>query len=153
MACGGLRGEDQRAVPVTGAGSDSASVLLKTVSFFTWDNGSEYINYPMTGVLNKMLIGFTRSRANRSQDNALVEGKNGAPIRKHIGYGYIPAPHAEALRKFYTAHFNPYRNCHRSCGFAITSFTARGKRKRTCRAEDYKTPHEKLKSPADAVSI
>jgi len=30
------------------------------------------------------LIEFTKSRACRSQDNALVEGKNGAIIRKHI---------------------------------------------------------------------
>jgi len=46
----------------------------------------------------------------------LVEGKNGAVIRKHIGYGAIPAEHAEAFPEFYTAHLNPYLNYHRPCG-------------------------------------
>ncbi len=36
-----------------------------------------------------------------------MEGKNGAIIRKHIGYGHIPADRAETVQKFYAAHFNP----------------------------------------------
>jgi len=52
---------------------------------FHTDNGSEYINYEVAKLLKSLLIEFTKSRANRSQDNALVEGKNGAIIRKHIG--------------------------------------------------------------------
>ncbi|MCX6628962.1 MAG: hypothetical protein NTW28_15195 [Candidatus Solibacter sp.] len=50
------------------------------------DNGSEFINYTVARPLEKMLAEFTKSRANRSQDNALAEGKNGAIVRKHIGY-------------------------------------------------------------------
>jgi hypothetical protein len=46
---------------------------------------------------------FTKSRAYRSTDNALVEGKNGAVVRKQMGYGAIGVAHAEALQKFYTA--------------------------------------------------
>jgi hypothetical protein len=103
-------------------------------------------------MLEKMLVEFTKSRANRSQDNGLVEARNGAVIRKLIGYGHIPAQHAEAIRKFYTAHFNPYLNYHRPCGFATTKFNERGKRTRTYRAEDYRTPYEKLKSLPDAAS-
>lgn len=122
---------------------------FRIVSFHS-DNGSEYINYGVAELLNKLMIEFTKSRANRSQDNALVEGKNGALIRKHIGYGHIPAPHAEALQKFYTAHFNPYLNYHRPCGFAITTFTERGKRKRIYRPDGYMTPYEKLKSLPEA---
>jgi len=38
---------------------------------------SEYVNYTVARLLNKLLIEFTRSRPNRSQDNGLVEGKNG----------------------------------------------------------------------------
>jgi hypothetical protein len=89
-----------------------------------------------------------------------VEGKNGAVIRKLIGYGHIAAPHAEAVQKFYTAHFNPYLtgplygglslNYHRPCGFATTSFNARGKRTRHYKAADYQTPYEKLKSLPEA---
>lgn len=109
------------------------------------DNGSEYVNYEVAKLLKSLLIEFTKSRANRTQDNALVEGKNGAIIRKHIGYGHIPAEHAEAVQKFYTAHLNPYLNFHRPCGFATVSLDARGKRRRRYLQEDYATPYEKLK--------
>jgi transposase InsO family protein len=115
------------------------------------DNGSEFINYTVAALLEKMLTEFTKSRANRSQDNALVEGKNGAIVRKHIGYGYIGGEHAERLQKFYTAHFNPYLNFHRPCGFATVSLDARGKRKREYKAEDYRTPYEKLQAMPEAA--
>ena len=117
---------------------------------FHADNGSEYINHTVAQLLEKLRIEFTKSRANRSQDNALVEGKNGAVIRKHIGYGHIASEHAELLQKFYTAHFNPYLNFHRPCGFATVSLDARGKRQRRYPAQDYATPYEKLKSLPEA---
>ena len=117
---------------------------------FDSDNGSEFVNHKVAEMLEGLLIEFTKSRANRSQDNALVEGKNGAVIRKHVGYGHIAAPHAEAVQKFYTAHFNPYLNYHRPCGFATTNFNARGKRTRRYKADDYQTPYEKLKSLPEA---
>jgi len=113
---------------------------------FHADNGSEYINHTVAKLLGKLLIEFTKSRPNRSQDNALVEGKNGAVIRKHIGYGHIGGEHAERLQKFYTAHLNRYLNYHRPCGFATVSMDARGKRQRRYKANDYRTPYEKLKS-------
>ena len=116
---------------------------------FHSDNGSEFINHKVAGMLGKLLAEFTKSRACRSQDNALVEGKNGAIIRKHIGYGHISAEHAEALRKFYTAHLNPYLNFHRPWGFATVSLDARGKRKREYKLSDYATPYQKLKSLAE----
>jgi len=118
---------------------------------FHADNGSEYINHMVAELLNKLLAEFTKSRANRSQDNALVEGKNGAIIRKHIGYGHIPSQHADALHRFYTKHLNPYLNYHRPCGFATVTLDARGKRQRRYKAEDYATPYEKLKSLPNAA--
>lgn len=116
---------------------------------FHCDNGSEFINHTLAGLLNKLLIEFTKSRAYRTLDNALVEGKNGAVVRKHLGHGPIAAEHAEAFQKFYTAHFNPYLNFHRPCGFATLRTLARGKRRRLYRAEDYRTPYEKLISLPD----
>jgi len=95
--------------------------------------------------LNKLLIEFTRSRPNRSQDNGLVEGKNGAVIRKHIGYGHIPGKYAERVQKFYTVHFNPYLNFHRPCG-SPAWWKGAGKRRKVYRSQDYMTPYEKLKS-------
>lgn len=115
------------------------------------DNGSEFINHTVARLLEKLLVEFTKSRANRTQDNALVEGKNGAIIRKHMGYGYIGGEHAGRLQKFYTAHLNPYLNFHRPCGFATVSLDARGKRKRQYKPEDYRTPYEKLKSLPEAA--
>jgi hypothetical protein len=114
-------------------------------------DGSEFINHTVARLLEKLWIEFTKSRANRTTDNALVEGKNGAVIRKHIGYGHIAGEHAEPLQKFYTAHLNPYLNYHRPCGFATVSLDARGKRKRQYKSEDYATPYEKLKSLPEAA--
>ncbi len=110
-----------------------------------FDNGSEYINYSMDEMMKAMMVEFTKSRACRSQDNALVEGKNGAIIRKLMGYGHIPAEHAGKVHAFYAAHLNPYLNFHRPCGFATVSLDARGKRERTYKTGDYATPHQKLR--------
>ncbi len=117
-----------------------------TVLGFHVDNGSEYINHRVAKMLGKLHAEFTKSRACRSQDNALVEGKNGAVVRKLIGYGYIAGEHAEAIGAFYTRHLNPYLNFHRPCGFATVSLDERGKRRRQYKTEDYRTPFEKLKS-------
>jgi hypothetical protein len=117
-----------------------------TVLGFHADNGSEYINRKVAKLLEGLRAEFTKSRACRSQDNALVEGKNGAVIRKLIGYGYIAGEHAESIGTFYAQYLNPYLNYHRPCGFATVSLDERGKRRRTYKAEDYRTPFEKLKS-------
>jgi transposase InsO family protein len=118
---------------------------LKILGFHS-DNGSEYVNYGVAKMLQGLLIEFTRSRANRTTDNALVEGKNGAIIRKQLGYGYIGAEHAEQVQKFFMAYLNPYLNFHRPCGFATVSLDAKGKRKREYQLKDYATPYEKWKS-------
>jgi transposase InsO family protein len=110
------------------------------------DNGSEFVNHPVFRLLKKLAAEFTRSRPNRSSDNALVEGKNGAVVRKHLGYGHIPSEHADSIQRFYTAHFNPYLNYHRPCGFAQVGYDSRGRRQRHYAAEDYATPYEKLRS-------
>lgn len=116
---------------------------------FHADNGSEFINRNVAAMLNRMLVKeFTKSRANRTTDNALVEGKNGAVIRKQIGYGWISRRHAEAFENFYRLWLNPYLNYHRPCGFARIQTGKRGKRKRVYRQEDYQTPYEKLRSLA-----
>jgi hypothetical protein len=117
---------------------------------FHCDNGSEFLNHNVVKLLNKLLVEeFTKSRAYRTTDNALVEGKNGAVVRKQIGYGPIASEHAEALQRFYTAYLNPYLNFHRPCGYATVVTNPRGKRKRSYRHKDYRTPYEKLTSLAD----
>src|SRR6266851_473292 len=68
---------------------------------FHSDNGSEFINHTVARLLNKLLVEQTKSRPGRSNDNGLVESKNGAVVRKHMGYGYIEGGHAEAINQFY----------------------------------------------------
>jgi transposase InsO family protein len=68
---------------------------------FHTDNGSEFINRRVAELLEKLLIEQTKSRPRQSGDNGLVETKNGAIIRKHIGYGYIDARHADRINDFY----------------------------------------------------
>ncbi len=114
---------------------------------FHSDNGSEFLNRRVEKLLNKLLVTeFTKSRAQRTTDNALVEGKNGAVVRKHIGHEPIAAEHAAEFQRFYTAYFNPYLNYHRPCGFAAVEVAPNGKRRRRYRLENYRTPYEKLLS-------
>lgn len=52
---------------------------------FHSDNGSEYINHDVARLLGKLLIEQTKSRSRHSNDNGLVEAKNGAVIdRKSV---------------------------------------------------------------------
>lgn len=109
---------------------------------FHSDNGSEYINHTVANLLNKLLIEQTKSRPRHSNDNGLVETKNGAVIRKHMGYGHIAARYAEAISGFYREHLNPYVNLHRPCAQADVETDAKGKKRRYYRR--YQTPLETL---------
>jgi transposase InsO family protein len=97
---------------------------------FHSDNGSEFINYNVAHLLDKLLIEQTKSRAHHTGDNGLVETKNGAIIRKHIGYGHIDAQHAEAMDQFHQDHLNPYLNFHRPCAVPKVLTETNGKRRR-----------------------
>jgi hypothetical protein len=110
---------------------------------FHSDNGSEFINHTVAKLLNKLLIEQTKSRPRHSNDNGLAEAKNGAVVRKHMGYTHIPAPHAEAIEAFYERYFNPYLNFHRPCGVPEEVVNAKGKTKRVYRW--YATPWEILR--------
>ncbi len=110
---------------------------------FHSDNGSEFINHTVAKLLNKLLVEQTKSRPRHSNDNGLAEAKNGAVVRKHMGYGHIAAPHAEAITAFYERHFNPYLNFHRPCGVPERVVNEKGKVKRVYRW--YATPWEILR--------
>ena len=110
---------------------------------FHSDNGSEFVNRNVARLLNKLLAEQTKSRPRHSNDNGLVESKNGWVIRKHIGYGHIASAHAEAFDEFYRESFNPYLNFHRPCGVPEVIVTDKGKQKRVYRW--YATPWEILR--------
>ena len=114
---------------------------------FHSDNGSEFINHTVARLLNKLLVEQTKSRPRHSNDNGLVEAKNGAVIRKHMGYGHIGSNHAEAIEEFFEQHFNPYLNFHRPSGVPEVITNARGKQRRVYRW--YATPWEILRQIPD----
>ena len=109
---------------------------------FHTDNGSEFINRTVAELLNKLLIEQTKSRPRHSGDNGLVETKNGAIIRKHMGYGYIDAGHADPINSFYREHLNPYLNYHRPCAQADVEIDEKGRKR--VRYKRYQTPLETL---------
>ncbi len=111
---------------------------------FHSDNGSEYINAKVAQMLNKLLVEQTKSRANRTNDNALVEGKNGSIIRKHMGYWHIPSRYAAKINAFYREHLNEYLNFHRPCGFPTRIIDEKGKARKVYKS--WQTPYERLTS-------
>lgn len=115
-----------------------------TIINFHSDNGSEYINKVIAKLLNKLLIQQTKSRSRHCNDNALAECKNGAVIRKHIGYQHIPQKYAPLVNQFYKEYLNIYLNFHRPCGFATIITDKKGKEKKVYK--NYQTPYECLKS-------
>ena len=86
---------------------------------FHADNRSKYIIHRVAVLLNKPHIAqFTKSRARQCNDNALVEGKNGAVIRHYLGYDHIPQRFAAPVNAFNQEVLSPYLNYHRPCLFA-----------------------------------
>ena len=115
---------------------------------FHSDNGSEYINYRVSEMLNKMFVEQTKSRARHSNDNALAETKNGSVIRKHMGYGHIQKQFAKDIHVFYQTHFNNYLNFHRPSGYATVMTNEKGKQQKIYNL--YETPYEHFKKIPDA---
>ncbi len=125
--------------------------LLQSFPFrilgFHSDNGSEYINRRVAKLLNKLLIEEqTKSRSRHSNDNAQAESKNGAIVRKHLGYSHIPQRFATLVNAFCRDHLNPYINFHRPCLFAETITDAKGRERKRYPYKLMMTPYEKLKS-------
>jgi len=134
-------------IPVLESLIDSFPFIIRG---FHADNGSEYINKRVAGLLNKLLIDLTKSRSRRTNDNALVESKNGSIVRKHLGYHHIPQKWAPLINEFNQKYLNPYINYHRPCFFPIVKIDAKGKQKKTYPYKAMMTPYEKLKSLPEA---
>ena len=117
-----------------------------TIRGFHSDGGSEFVNYETAKLLDKLRVEFTRSRPRHTNDNALAECKNGAVIRKIMGYSHIPQKYATAINDFYVEALNPYLNFHRPCFFAVDTTDAKGKIRKTYPYEQIMTPWERLKT-------
>ena len=109
-------------------------VILRQFPFlilnFHSDNGSEFINKVVAELLAKLLIEQTKSRPRKSGDNGLVETKNAAIVRKHIGWGHIAPAHAAPINQFYTGFLNPYVNYHRPSAQAEVRIDDKGRKRR-----------------------
>ncbi|MBU2837803.1 transposase family protein [Acidithiobacillus thiooxidans] len=123
-----------------------------TLLGFHSDNGSEYINRRVAGLLEKLRIEFTKSRSRHSNDNALAESKNGTVVRKLFGYSHIPQRWAALINAFNQQHLNTYINFHRPCFFPETHTDAKGKQRKLYPYENMMTPYDKLKSLPQAES-
>ena len=115
---------------------------------FHADNGGEYINYTVAELLDKLCIEFTKSRSRHSNDNALVESKNGSVIRKLYGYTHIPQQYAADFADLNRHQVHRYVNFHRPCYFPTTVTDSKGKERKKYRYEDMMTPYEKFRSLA-----
>ena len=111
---------------------------------FHSDNGSEFINKTVARLLDKLRIEQTKSRPRKSGDNGLVETKNAAIVRKHIGWGHIAPAQAAPLNQFYTGFLNPYVNYHRPSAQAEVLIDAKGRKRRLYKL--WRTPLETLLS-------
>jgi hypothetical protein len=124
--------------------------ILTTFPFkirgFHADNGGEYINYTVAQLLDKLRIEFTKSRSRHSNDNGLVESKNGSVVRKLYGYSHIPQHYATEFSELNSDQVYRYVNFHRPCYFPSTVTDDKGKEKKKYRYEDMMTPYEKFRS-------
>lgn len=119
---------------------------------FHSDNGSEYINHQLARMLDKLRIEFTKSRARRTNDNALVESKNASVVRKHLGYSHIPSHHAQRVNVFLRDVLTPYLNYHRPCFFPEITLDDQGRQRRRYPYQHMNTPYERLKANPAAHS-
>lgn len=131
-------------VPVLGA-------LITAFPFrvlgFHADNGSEYVNHRVVGLLNKLHVGqFTKSRPRRSNDNALVESKNGNVVRRWLGRTHIPEHLAPRVNAFLRYALSPFLNHHRACLFAVEVAGPSGRKRRKYPQDQVSTPYDKLRS-------
>lgn len=117
-----------------------------TIKGFHSDNGSEFINKTVAKLLTKLLVRFTKSRARHTNDNSLVESKNGSVVRKQLGYAYIPQACAELINQYNGEFLNYYINFHRPCFFPVSIIDHKGKIKKSYPYQEVMTPYEKLKS-------
>lgn len=137
LSCEGI--SEQFLLPVL---EEALSLFPFEILNFHSDNGSEYINKTVAKLLEKLRVHQTKSRSRRTNDNALVEGKNAATVRPVYGKIHIPKQHADRINEFNRDHLNAFNNFHRKCAFPAEIIDARGKIKKVYK--DYHTPVEKL---------
>ena len=141
--------------PCRASPSTSSSPVLRslisafpfTVQAFHADNGSEYVNHEVADLLNRLHIPtFTKSRPRRSNDNALVESKNGSIVRKWLGHIHVPHDLVPQADDFLRNSLCPFLNFHRPCLFPAEVAGPNCKVRKTYPQKDIATPYERFSS-------
>jgi hypothetical protein len=125
-----------------------------TAQAFHADNGSEYVNREVADLLNRLHIPtFTKSRPRRSNDNALVESKNGSIVRRWLGHVHIPHELVPQLDAFLRDSLCPLLNFHRPCLFPTEVTSDSGRVTKTYRQDDVATPYQHFRSLPGAEGL
>ncbi len=96
----GLKGKG-RIETVNGIGMAERRLPFKLKGIDT-DNGSEFINYHLQTFCLEREIRFTRSRPYVKNDGCRIEQKNGAVVRRHVGYRRLDSePNLRSLKELY----------------------------------------------------
>ena len=98
----------------------------------------------MAELLEKLRIEFTKSRSRQTNDNALVESKNGHVVRKIFGHGHIPQRWASLINGSNRQHLNPYINYHRPCLFPVIITDSKGKQRKRYPYPDFRNSTPKI---------
>lgn len=119
------------------------------------DNDTAFINETLLNFCQAQGITFTRSRAYRKNDQAWVEQKNGAIVRRLVGHDrYQGEPAVKALMRLYRV-ARLYENYFQPC-FKLASKTRDGA-KVTKRYYDPASPYQRLReldtTPADRAQL
>ena len=107
------------------------------------DNGSEFINQILYKYCHREGIEFTRSRANKKNDNAYVEEKNWTHVRKIFGYlRYDTYEELAIMNDLYHNELRQYKNFFQPVMKLQSKERIGGKVKR--KYETAKTPYQRL---------
>lgn len=79
------------------------------------DNGTEFLNYALFNYCFRQSITFTRSRPYKKNDQCYVEQKNGAVVRKFIGYDRFEGVEPCRLLTELYRHLRLYLNFYQPC--------------------------------------
>ena len=107
------------------------------------DNGSEFINQILYKYCQREGLEFTRSRANRKNDNAYIEEKNWTHVRKVFGYlRYDTYEELAIMNDLYRNELRLYKNFFQPVMKLQSKERIGGKVRR--RYEAAKTPYQRL---------
>ena len=82
----------QQSLAIEGPGGHCPAAAFLRFSRIDSDNDSAFINETLIRWCNERGIEFTRSRAYRKNDQAWIEQKNGAVVRRFVGYDRYSGP-------------------------------------------------------------